>query len=506
MSQHVIGAIDQGTQSTKFVLFDNKLGVVAEKQLPHQQYYPKSGWCEHDAMQIWDNTVKCIQDVMESVKGKNLVVDGIGVTNQRETTIAWDRNTGKPLFKAIVWLDTRTQSIVDDICAKHSGANSFRAKVGLPVNTYFSAAKIKWLFDNVPAVRDAAKAKRLCIGTIDSWLMFKLSGNTAHVTDITNAQRTFLVDVKTCTWSQEMCDVFGVPMDALPQIKSCAEELCKCTAKELHSGIQKVAVTGCAGDQQAACIGQGLFANGQVKCTFGTGAFILRNTGTTPAHSAQGLLTTPCYQLGKDAPVTWALEGSIPIAGAGVSWLKDNMGMLTSAKETGEILRNTKDTGDVYMVPAFSGLFAPRWRGDARGTIAGLTQATTREHIVRALLEAIGFQMKEVFAAMAADANSETQLIKVDGGMCHNPEFMQLVCDLCGVDVAKPENVEVTVLGAAIAAGLGCGFFKNQEEVAALITTNQSYKPVMPAATATTKYNRWKMAVDRSLGWEEASS
>eukprot|EP01067_Filipodium_phascolosomae_P008562 Filipodium_phascolosomae@DN7330_c0_g1_i1.p1 len=512
-SLHLIGAIDQGTQSTRFVLYDKELNVVAEAQNPHEQFYPNPGWCEHDAEEIWKSTLKCISEAIDKTAGKNIVIDAIGITNQRETTVAWNKTTGKPLAKALVWLDTRTTGIVDQICNKYSGPMSFHSKTGLPVNTYFSAAKMKWLYDNVPAVAKASKDGTLCLGTIDAWLMWKLTNGASFVTDITNAQRTFLVDVNTCQWSTEMCKVFGISMAALPSIKSCSETFGICTATELHSDIQRVPITGCAGDQQAACIGQALFKNGQVKCTFGTGAFILRNVGTKCVLSTHGLLATPCYQLGKDAPVVWALEGSIPIAGAGVSWLKDNLKILKSAKDTSEILQRTKDTGGVYMVPAFSGLFAPRWRTDARGIICGVTQATTKDHIIRALLESIGFQMKEVFAAMAADAatqaagtaTSVSKVVRVDGGMSQNDDFLQLASDLCAAPIERPQNVEVTAIGAAVAAGLATGFWASTDEVEKLVNHEYQLKPKASPASVETRYKRWKMAVDRSLGWENSS-
>eukprot|EP01066_Platyproteum_vivax_P020335 Platyproteum_vivax@DN8237_c0_g1_i1.p1 len=505
----VVGSIDQGTQSSKFIYYDDKVQKVYQAQHPHKQYYPKSGWIEHDAMEIWASVVMCINDVHNNGP-QDVKCAAFGITNQRETIVAWDRKTGKPLHKAIVWCDLRTQSLVKELEEKHNGVYAFRDIVGLPINTYFSAVKVLWLLKNVPAVKEAHDKGNCQFGTMDCWVIYKLTGGPnkgVHVTDVTNASRTLLMDVNTCQWSDKMLSVFGIKKEALPQIKSSCEVYGTVTSPELPSKLQGTPIAGCIGDQQSACVGQGLFETGGTKVTLGTGAFLLQNTGTKPIVSNAGLLTTPCYQMGPKEPVVWALEGSIAIAGAGISWLKNNMGLFAKDAETEDVLRNTPDTGDVYFVPAFSGLYAPRWRDDARGCIVGLTLASEKKHVIRAMCEGICFQINEVLESMDKDLgqpHSKSQdIMKVDGGMTFNEPFVQLLSDITKKTIMRPANVEVTSLGAAIAAGLAVHVWPDVKAVQAVLLgpKGRNFAPIMKEGVRKQKLDRWNEAIERSLSW-----
>lgn len=505
----LIASIDQGTQSTRVTLYDRSLHVVASAQVSHEQHFPQAGWVEHDPVEIMNNILTLFNTVTAAAKKKlqnaEFVIKGVGITNQRETSVAWDRDTGKPFHNAIVWLDTRTKSVVNDIVSRLGDVDALRAESGLPINTYFSGAKMRWMIDNVPAIRDAVKTKTCYFGTIDAWIIWNLTGgpnNGKFVTDITNASRTQLMDLSTCEWSDKLLSVYGIPRECLPRICSCAEVYghivnCGC------SSFEGVPISGCAGDQQAACIGQGIFRKGQVKCTYGTGAFILINTGSTPVSSSTGLLTTPCFQLGPKAPVVYALEGSIAIAGAAITWLKENLGAIERPSDTEALINSVENTAGTYFVPAFSGLFAPRWRQDARGCIVGLTQHTKKAHIVRALMESVGFQLHEIVEAMLSDMRMDKlALIRADGGMSRNNAFLQLTANLCGCTVERPEDAEVTSTGAAVAAGLGCGFWSSTEEVESLLTSSsRQWHPTMSQEERQRKIKNWNKAVERSLNW-----
>uniref|UniRef100_A0A0G4HCM2 glycerol kinase n=1 Tax=Chromera velia CCMP2878 TaxID=1169474 RepID=A0A0G4HCM2_9ALVE len=529
MPRDIIASIDQGTQSSRVILFDKKTRIVTARHQEHKQIHPQSGWVEHDPMEILGNVRRLLHDSVihykhmrekspsltllrqnskASTEATGIELHAIGIANQRETVVAWDKTTGKPLHNAIVWLDTRTQSLVDDFkqnSAKGAGLVEFlREKTGLPLATYFSALKMKWLIDNCAEVKKAVEEGRCCLGTIDTWLLWNLTGGVeggAFVTDVTNASRTLLMNLKTCQWDEELLQLFGIPRQCLAEIRSNSEVYG--TVKGTNSPLlEGTPVSGCAGDQQAACLGQLLFEEGQVKCTYGTGAFILMNTGEKATPSTHGLLTTPCYKLGKEAPVIYALEGSIAIAGAAVSWLKHNLGLLSHAAETEALLESVEDSEGVVFVPAFSGLYAPRWRPDARGTILGLSQKTQRAHIVRALFEGLGCQLREVVEAMRSDTGlKELVSVRADGGMSVNSPFLQLTADILQLPVERPVTSEVTSLGAAFAAGLAVGFWKDLEEVRDAVVGEEIFEPSKDAEWVSERVGLWDEGVKRSLGW-----
>lgn len=506
----LIATIDQGTQSTRVVVYTSSLRVLASAQKAHKQLYPNAGWVEHDPVEIIDVICALFVEAtaqLEAQLGRTCLykIQCVGITNQRETVVAWDRTTGHPLYNAIVWLDTRTKDVVDSISERVGGADALRHETGLPVSTYFSGTKMRWMIDHVSEVREAVDAKRCYFGTLDTWIIWNLTGGPVsgvYVTDITNASRTQLMDLSTCNWSDKLLGVFGIPRECLPEIRSSAEvygKVIKCGT----TAFENVPISGCAGDQQAACIGQGVFRKGLVKCTYGTGAFILINTGTTAVPSSSGLLTTPCYQLGPDAPVVYALDGSIAIAGAAVTWLRDNLGAINEPHETEALITSVNNTAGTYFVPAFSGLFAPRWRRDARGCIVGLTQHTKKAHIVRAVMESVGFQLREIIVAMLTDMKMDKlELIRVDGGMSRNNPFLQMTANLCGCIVERPENPEVTSIGAAVAAGLGIGFWKSTDEIEAyLLSSSRRWHPEYGKEERERKIKNWNKAVERSLNW-----
>lgn len=497
-------AIDQGTTSTRAILFSSEdASRVASHQIELRQYYPQPGWVEHDPLEIAESVRACVRSVYEQAVARGGValedVASVGITNQRETTVVWDRATGKPLHNAIVWLDSRTRDTCAQLAAG-AGEDRFRAKTGLPISTYFAGVKLKWLADNVSGLRQALESGSAVFGTIDSWLVYNLTAERAHVTDVTNAGRTMLMDLRAQRWDDELCAAFGVPRRCLPEIRSSAE------VYGTLAGTQcpfdgRVPVASILGDQHAAMVGQACFDAGSAKNTYGTGCFLMMHTGSEPVFSSHGLLTTPAYQLGKHAPVRYALEGSVAIAGAGVQWLRDNLRIIDSAAESEALARSVDDTGDVYFVPAFTGLFAPRWRSDARGTLVGMTQYTTRAHIVRAMLEQVCFMSAEVLRAAQGDMRAPLTVLRVDGGMTANELMLQLQADLLGVQVTRPRVTETTALGAATAAALAVGVYKDVEEVRALWREDCSFSPRISKGERERRQERWGEAVERSLGW-----
>ena len=492
---NLIGAIDQGTTSTRFVLVDSSGDFVAMSQREHAQIYPQPGWVEHDAVEIWRNTEAVIAEAMEAAVVTSADIRAVGITNQRETTLVWDVETGEPLANAVVWQDTRT----DDLCRELAGAEGpdrFRATTGLPLATYFSGPKIRWLLDNVPAVAAAADAGRARFGTMDSWMIWKLTG--VHATDVTNASRTMLMDLETLEWSEDMTAALGVPMAMLPEIVSSVGTVGR--AGGLLDGIP---VAGVLGDQQAAMFGQTCFGAGEAKNTYGTGCFMLVNTGTQIVQSESGLLTTVAYRIG-DGKARYALEGSVAIAGAGVQWLRDNLHMIESARDVEVLAAEVDDNGDVYFVPAFSGLFAPYWRSDARGVIAGLTRYASAGHIARAVLESVAYQTRDVLDAMRADAGVVLESLKVDGGMVRNSLLMQFQADVLGIPVIKPVVTETTVLGAAYAAGLAVGFWSDIDQVRAHWAEERRFEPQMSEQKRDALYASWRKAVSKSFDWVES--
>jgi glycerol kinase len=488
----VVAAIDQGTTSTRCMLFDHAAQVVAQAQLEHGQHFPRPGWVEHDATEIWANTTEVIAQVLERGGVRAADVVAVGITNQRETTVVWDRATGEPIAPAIVWQDTRTQSICDTLAA--GDPDRYRERTGLPLATYFAGPKIRCLLDNVDHRKPSAD---LAFGTIDSWLLWKLTGGT-HVTDATNASRTLLMDLDTLQWVPELAADVGVPLDMLPEIRS---------SSEVYGTVQDgplagVPIAGILGDQQAATFGQACLAPGEAKNTYGTGNFLLLNTGAEKVVSSNGLITTVCYMLGDAAPV-YALEGSIAVTGSLVQWLRDNLGLIREAGDIEPLARTVDDSGGAYFVPAFSGLFAPYWRPDARGAIVGLTRYVNRGHLARAVLEATAFQTREVVDAMHADSGVALTSLKVDGGMVVNELLMQFQADVLNVPVVRPVVAETTALGAAYAAGLAIGFWSSPDEIRANWTADRTWQPTMDATVRDARYSEWKKAVTRTFDWTD---
>ena len=494
---HYVGALDQGTTSTRFMIFNHSGGVVAIDQKEHEQIYPKPGWVEHDAVEIWTRCVEVIRGGLAKAGIKASDLAAVGITNQRETAVVWDRKTGKPVYNAIVWQDTRTDTIINE-WAKEGGQDRFRAKVGLPLATYFSGPKVKWILDNVAGARAKADAGDLLFGNIDTWCIWNLTGGVSggvHVTDVSNASRTMLMDLKTLDWDPEMLKVMGIPRSMLPTIKASSEVYGKAVGD-----LAGIPVAGDLGDQQAALFGQTCFSAGEAKNTYGTGCFMLLNTGTKVVPSKSGLLTTLGYKIGNQ-PAVYALEGSIAIAGALVQWLRDNLGMIKTSGEIEDLAKTVDDNGGVYFVPAFSGLFAPYWRSDARGVIAGLTRYVNKGHIARAVLEATAWQTREVLDAMNADSGVPLTALKVDGGMVFNDLLMQFQADVLGVPVIRPKVAETTALGAAYAAGLAVGFWKAVEDLRANWQKDREWTPRMDAKTREKDLKLWKKAVTRTFDW-----
>ncbi|HEY7010888.1 MAG TPA: glycerol kinase GlpK [Jatrophihabitantaceae bacterium] len=492
----VIAAIDQGTTSTRCMLFDEQARIVAREQLEHRQIFPRQGWVEHDANEIWTNTRRVVGGALAGAGLREGDVAAIGITNQRETTVVWDRRTGEPVGPTIVWQDTRTRSICDTL----GEPDRYRDRTGLPLATYFSGPKLRWILDNVDGARARADRGELAFGTVDSWLVWNLSGGTSggrHVTDVTNASRTLLMDLDTLDWAEDIADEMGVPLGMLPEIRSSAEVY---TTAADGGPLPGVPIAGILGDQQAATFGQACLGPGEAKNTYGTGNFLLLNTGTDKVRSAHGLLTTVCYRLGDAAPV-YALEGSIAVTGSLVQWLRDNLGLIRDAAEIEMFAREVDDNGGAYFVPAFSGLFAPYWRPDARGAIVGLTRYVRRGHLARAALEATAFQTREVVDAMHADSGVALTSLKVDGGMVCNELLMQFQADILGVPVVRPVVAETTALGAAYAAGLAVGFWSSPDEIRERWTADKQWQPAMPASRREDLYSDWKKAVTRTFDW-----
>ena len=497
MSKYV-AAIDQGTTSTRFMIFDHGGAVIAVDQKEHEQIYPKPGWVEHDPLEIWERTVEVINGALEKSGVLPQDIAAVGVTNQRETTVVWDKNTGEPIYNAIVWQDTRTDTIIKEL-AQEGGQDRFRLKTGLPLATYFSGPKLKWMLDNVDGARSKAEKGELLFGTIDTWLIWNLTG--AHVTDVTNASRTMLMNINTLDWDDEILSFLDIPRGVLPQIRSSSEIYGKVGAQYVGT-LQDIPVSGNLGDQHAALFGQACFNPGEAKNTYGTGCFMLLNTGEKPVQSKAGLLTTLGYKLG-DQKAVYALEGSIAITGALIQWLRDNLGLIQSSAEVEALARSVDDNGGVYFVPAFSGLYAPYWKSDARGVIAGLTRYVNKGHIARAALEATAYQTREVLDAMEADSGVKLSALKVDGGMVFNELLMQFQADVLNVPVIRPKVAETTALGAAYAAGLAVGYWRDYDELRSNWGMDKEWGPEMSTETRKKLYSGWKKAVTRTFDWVE---
>jgi glycerol kinase len=494
MMPKYVAAIDQGTTSTRCILFDHGGNIIAVDQKEHQQIYPKPGWVEHDALEIWENTQEVTRGALKKANASSTDVAAIGITNQRETAMVWEKETGKPVYNAIVWQDTRTDAICNEL-AKQGGQDRFRPTTGLPLATYFSGPKIKWILDNVPGTRERAETGELIFGNMDTWLIWNLTGQ--HYTDVTNASRTLLMDLKILDWDDDTLDIFGIPRAMLPEIHSSSEVYGK--AKGVMGGIP---VAGDLGDQQAAIFGQTCYDVGEAKNTYGTGCFMLLNTGEEPIQSENGLLTTLGYKIG-DAPAVYCLEGSIAITGALVQWLRDNLGLIEKAPDIEPLAKTVEDNGGIYFVPAFSGLFAPYWRSDARGAIVGMTRYVNKGHIARATLEATAYQTREVVEAMEADSGVSLTSLKVDGGMVYNNLLMQFQSDILNVPVIRPKVAETTALGAAYAAGLAVGFWKDFDELRANWGQDHEWQPQMEEETRNSLFSEWKKAVTRTFDWVE---
>ncbi|MEV7625845.1 glycerol kinase GlpK [Actinoplanes sp. NPDC089786] len=493
-----VGAVDQGTTSTRFMLFDHGGNEVGRHQLEHEQILPQAGWVEHNPIEIWERTVAVVRTAMQARGLGPNDLAALGITNQRETTVVWDKNTGRPYYNAIVWQDTRTDRIASALDRDGRG-DVIRQKAGLPPATYFSGGKIQWILENVDGVREAAERGDAIFGNTDSWLVWNLTGGN-HVTDVTNASRTMLMNLETLDWDDELLSFFNIPRSMLPEIRPSSDP--NTYGATLDNGPLggNVPLTGILGDQQAAMVGQVCFAPGEAKNTYGTGNFMLLNTGTDLVRSSNGLLTTVCYKFGDAAPV-YALEGSIAVTGSAVQWLRDQLHIINDAAQSERLAATVSDNGGVYFVPAFSGLFAPYWRSDARGAIVGLSRFNTDAHIARATLEAICYQSRDVVDAMAQDSGVTLDVLKVDGGITVNNLCMQIQSDVVGVPVSRPVVAETTALGAAYAAGLAVGFWKNTDELRENWNESQRWQPTWSEEQREEGYGKWKKAVERTLNW-----
>ncbi len=494
MAQKFIAAIDQGTTSSRCIVFDEAGALRAMEQKEHRQIFPRPGWVEHDAAEIWENTQIVVRGALARLAIGPRDLAAVGITNQRETTLLWDRKTGAPIHNAIVWQDTRTDQLVREI-GGNAGQDRFRAQSGLPLATYFSGPKIRWLLDHVHGARERAARGDILFGTMDSWLIWKLTGR--HVTDVTNASRTMLMNLATLDWDDELLEAIGVPRALLPEIRPSSEIYGKATGV-----LDGVPVAAALGDQQAALFGQTCFAPGEGKCTYGTGAFFLLNTGESAVKSNNGLLTTLAYQIAGATPV-YALEGSVAICGALVQWVRDKLGLIKSASEIEALAASVNDNGGAYIVPAFSGLFAPYWRSDARGVIVGLTGYVTKAHLARAVLEAAAWQVREVVDAMNADSGVVLKTLKADGGMTANNLLMQIQADVLDAPVVRPAVTETTCLGAAYAAGLAVGYWPDMDALRANWRKDTEWRPAITSEARTRAYAQWKKAVTRTLDWVE---
>ena len=497
-----VGAIDQGTTSSRFIVFDRQGDIVAQAQKEHAQIYPQPGWVEHDAAEIWRNTQAVIGEALALARLAPADIVSVGIANQRETTVVWDRRTGRPLHNALVWQDTRVDAMANRLASEAGagGRDRLRAKTGLPLASYFSGLKLRWLLEHVPGLRAKAEAGEALFGTVDSWIVWNLTGGPEggrHVTDVTNASRTQLLDINRLAFDEDILDLFAIPAAMLPRLASSSE-----VYGEARGVLAGVPVAGILGDQQAALVGQACFAPGEAKNTYGTGSFTLINTGETPFQSTCGLITTVAYQFGA-AKAVYALEGSIAVTGALVQWLRDNLGLIQSSGEIEPLARSVENNGDVYIVPAFSGLYAPHWRPDARGVICGLTRFATKGHIARAALEASAYQTCDVLKAMAADSGIAITELRADGGMAANELLMQFQSDLLGVPVVRPKVVETTALGAAYAAGLATGYWTSTADLKRNWGVDRRWEPTMPAHERENLLGSWRKALERSLGWVE---
>jgi glycerol kinase len=494
---HYIAALDQGTTSTRCIIFDHAGQIVSRAQKEHAQIYPQPGWVEHNPLEIWERAQEVIAGALESAHLTAADIAALGITNQRETTLVWDKATCQPMYNAIVWQDTRTATLCAQL-AKRGGQNRFRAKVGLPLATYFSGPKIRWLLDNVPGLKARARKGEVLFGNIDTWLIWNLTGGVqggAHVTDVTNASRTLLMNLKTLDWDADILKTLSIPRAMLPEIKASST-----VYGQAQGALQGVPVAGDLGDQQAALFGQTCFSPGEAKNTYGTGCFMLLNTGTKPVPSKNGLLTTLAYKLGNDKPV-YALEGSIAITGALIQWLRDNLTLIEKSADVETLAQTVNDSGGIYFVPAFSGLYAPYWKDNARGVIVGLTRYINKGHLARAALEATAYQTREVLEAMNKDSGVKLKSLKVDGGMVYNELLMQFQTDVLGVPVIRPTVAETTALGAAYAAGLAVGFWKKTDALRKNWGKDKEWKPQLAARQRERLYAGWKKAVTRTFDW-----
>jgi glycerol kinase len=497
MVAHYVMSIDQGTGSTRCILFDQGGRLVSVAQREHRQHYPRPGWVEHDAVEIWRNLEHVAREALGRAGASTEQVAAVGIANQRETSVLWDRRTGTPIGRAIVWQDTRTDELVTEF-AQRPDADIVPERTGLPLATYFSAPRIRWLLDHTPGLYERAERGDVLFGTMESWIIWNLTGGPqggVHVTDVTNASRTLLMDIRTLKWDPELLDFFGVPAAMLPEIRSSAEVYG--TAVRALPGVR---IAAALGDQQAALFGQTCFARGEAKCTYGTGSFLLLNTGDTPVRSTHGLLTTVGYRIGAE-PATYALEGSIAITGALVQWFRDNLGLISSAPEIETLARTVSDNGGCYIVPAFSGLYAPHWRSGARGIIVGLTSYITKGHLARAVLEATGWQTREVVDAMNKDSGLELRTLKVDGGMTADNLLMQFLADVLNAPVVRPMIAETVSLGAAYAAGLAVGYWPDLEGLRRNWHRAAQWLPAMDPARRESEYSNWQRAVERTFDW-----
>ncbi|GCE76374.1 glycerol kinase GlpK [Cellulomonas biazotea] len=498
-TQYVL-AIDQGTTSTRAIVFDHGGQIVSVGQKEHEQIFPRAGWVEHDAAEIWTNTREVVGLALTRANLTYRDIAAVGITNQRETAVVWDRTTGEPVYNAIVWQDTRTQKIADELGALGGGADRYKAKVGLPLATYFSGPKIKWILDNVDGAREKAERGDLAFGNTDAWVLWNMTGGVqggVHVTDVTNASRTMLMNLDSLTWNEDIAADMGIPLSMLPEIRSSSEVYGKGREGGMVPGVP---IAGILGDQQAATFGQACFEVGTAKNTYGTGNFMLLNTGTKPIPSKNGLLTTLCYKIG-DQDAVYALEGSIAVTGSLVQWLRDNLGLISSAQEIEQLAESVEDNGGAYFVPAFSGLFAPYWRSDARGALVGLTRYVNKGHIARAALEATAFQTREVLDAMNADSGVDLTELKVDGGMVANDALMQFQADILGVPVIRPKVAETTALGAAYAAGIAVGYWSGEQDVIDNWAEDKRWEPAADEVERDRQYRLWKKAVTKTFDW-----
>ncbi|SDD48223.1 glycerol kinase [Sanguibacter gelidistatuariae] len=499
MTAQYVLAIDQGTTSSRAIVFTHAGTIHSSGQLEHDQIFPRAGWVEHNPEQIWNNVREVVGIALTRGNLTKDDIAAVGITNQRETAVVWDRNTGKPVYNAIVWQDTRTQAIVDELGGSE-GPEKYKARVGLPLATYFSGPKVKWILDNVDGARAAAERGDLMFGNTDSWVLWNMTGGTdggVHVTDVTNASRTMLMNIDTLTWNEDIAAEMTIPLSMLPEIRSSSEVYGHGRERGMVPGVP---IAGILGDQQAATFGQACFEKGTAKNTYGTGNFMLLNTGTEPVASKNGLLTTVCYKIG-DAPQVYALEGSIAVTGSLIQWLRDNLGMFEDARDVEYYAAKVETNGGAYFVPAFSGLFAPYWRPDARGALVGLTRFVNKNHIARAALEATAFQTREVLDAMNADSGVDLTELKVDGGMVANELLMQFQADILDVDVVRPQVAETTALGAAYAAGIAVGFWNGEQDVIDNWAEDKRWSPDMEGSERDRQYRLWKKAVSKTLDW-----